>query len=83
MVAPLTDLTKAKAFVWTDCGTTVFQALKRLTFALIFALPYWSQVFEVSCDTSKIGIGVSLGRIIILLSFLVKTSSNHMQLFCL
>ena len=62
LAAPLTALTKKdRKFEWTNKCEQSFQELKRrLTSALILALPSKDKGFIVYCDTSKIGLGAVL-----------------------
>lgn len=56
VVAPLTDLTKTKTFVWSDIANKAFAKLKKhLTSAHVLVLLEWSLVFLVSSDSSKTG----------------------------
>ena len=62
LAAPLIALTKKdRKFEWTNKCEQSFQELKRrLTSALILALPSKDKGFIVYCDTSKIGLGAVL-----------------------
>lgn len=63
IVAPLTDLLKNKTFDWSPRGTQAILCLKdHPTYAPVLVLPHWSHIFEISCDTSKTGIGVILSH---------------------
>jgi transposase InsO family protein len=61
VAAPLTQLLKKNAFLWSDAATTAFEALKKaLTEALVLHLPDFSQEFVVDCDASGSGFGAIL-----------------------
>jgi len=59
IVAPITNCTKGKAFLWTNEAEEGFKFLKKkVVEAPILAFPYFDKVFEVDCDVSHVGIGL-------------------------
>ena len=61
LAAPLTQLLKKEAFIWTDAATTAFHALKEaLSTAPVLHLPDFSKPFQVDCDASGSGFGAVL-----------------------
>lgn len=57
----MTKLLKKDAFVWFDCGTEAFNALKSIvTSPPVPALPDFSKEFVIECDACGIGVGVVL-----------------------
>nr|GFC05985.1 hypothetical protein [Tanacetum cinerariifolium] len=63
IVAPLTEVTKFKTFVWTSQAQRAFDELKQLlTSTPILALPCFQEVFEVEYDAFGVGIGVVLSQ---------------------
>jgi hypothetical protein len=61
VAAPLTQLLKKNAFLWSDAATTAFEAMKKaLTEAPVLHLPDFSQEFVVDCDASGSGFGAIL-----------------------
>ena len=59
--APLTDLTKKGAFVWTREAQECFEMFKRLmTTCPVLALSDFTKPFELQCDTLGEGIGAIL-----------------------
>lgn len=55
------DLLKKGQFSWTSQSTEAMQALKEaITTSPALALPYFSQIFHVDCDTSRKGVGAVL-----------------------
>ena len=63
-MAPLTDcIRRDGVFTWTAEAATTFEVIKtKLILAPILALPDFTQVFELHCDASKLGIGVVLSQ---------------------
>ena len=62
LVSPLTQLTrKDQPFLWTDECEACFEDMKRrLTTALVLAIPDTTKMFEVYCDASYQGFGCVL-----------------------
>lgn len=62
MVAPLTDLLKAKAaFVWTSACQDAFEATKSLlTTTPVLAAPRFDRSFQLCVDASNVGAGAVL-----------------------
>lgn len=61
VVAPLTDLLKAKAdFIWTSICQEVFEAAKWLTSAPVLAAPKFDCPFRLYLDASNVGSRVVL-----------------------
>jgi hypothetical protein len=61
IAAPLTQLLKRNAFLWSDEATAAFEALKKaLTEAPVLHLPDFNQEFVVDCDASGSGFGAVL-----------------------
>ena len=59
--APLTDLTKKGAFIWTPEAHNCFEMFKLImTTCPVLALPNFSKPFELQCDASGEGIGAVL-----------------------
>lgn len=54
---------KGSSFVWTKEPNAAFEDIKaRLVSARILAIPDFSRVFELHCDTCKFGIGAVLSQ---------------------
>lgn len=61
LAAPLTELLRKQAFVWTPKATVAFETLKRaLTSTPVLWLPRFDRPFEIQTDASSTGIGVIL-----------------------
>ena len=61
LVAPLTQLLKKDAFLWSPEATSAFSSLKEaLTTAPVLQLPNFSADFFVDCDASGSGFGAVL-----------------------
>jgi hypothetical protein len=59
--APLTDLTKHGAFIWTEKSQETFDHMKEvMSTCPVFALPDFTLPFVLECDTSGEGIGAVL-----------------------
>jgi len=57
-MAPMTKVIKGTSFVRTPKAQSTFEEIKtRLTQAPTLSLPYFSKVFEVESDGSRVGIG--------------------------
>jgi len=63
VVAPITDCIRNGTFEWTKAADKAFLELKdKMTHAPILRLPDFTKVFEVTCDTSGVGIGRVLSQ---------------------
>jgi hypothetical protein len=61
IAAPLTDLLKKNAFLWSEFAEQTFQNLKvAVTNPPVLVLPDFKQPFVIECDTSGRGIGAVL-----------------------
>jgi len=61
LAAPLMQLLKKEAFLWTDAAVTAFDALKRaLSTVPVLHMPDFAQPFMVDCDASGTGFGAVL-----------------------
>lgn len=57
LAAPLTDLLRKQAFVWSPAATAAFEALKQaLTSTPVLQLPRFDRPFEIQTDASSTGI---------------------------
>ncbi|GJW54123.1 RNA-directed DNA polymerase [Tanacetum coccineum] len=64
LVAPMTDITKLRQFVWNPQAQAAFEELKKqLSSTPVLALPCFDEVFEVECDASGVGIGAVLSQL--------------------
>nr|GEX22432.1 aminotransferase-like mobile domain-containing protein [Tanacetum cinerariifolium] len=64
LVAPMTEITKLRQFVWNPQAQAAFEELKKqLSSTLVLALPCFDEVFEVECDASGVGIGAVLSQL--------------------
>ena len=60
----MTEITKLKTFVWNPQAQLAFDELKRqLSSTPVLALPCFTEVFEVECDASGVGIGAVLSQL--------------------
>ena len=56
-MAPITECLKAKSFKWTPAAARAFNDIKqKMAKTHVLQLPDFSQLFEVSCDASHVGI---------------------------
>lgn len=63
LAAPLTDLLRKDAFIWTENATKAFDILKQaLTSAPVLKLPNFEEEFVVETDASNSGIGAILSQ---------------------
>jgi hypothetical protein len=63
IMSPIIECTKQGSFNWTNRAQKAFEVIKqKLTKALILHLPNFEAAFEVTCDTSHIGIGGVLSQ---------------------
>jgi hypothetical protein len=61
IAAPLTDLLKKNAFVWSEVAEAAFEELKRaVTKPPVLILPDFSLPFVIECDATRRGIGALL-----------------------
>nr|GEW99599.1 RNA-directed DNA polymerase [Tanacetum cinerariifolium] len=64
LVAPVTEITKLKQFVWNSQAQTAFEELKKqLSSTPVLAFPCFDEVFEVECDASGVGIGAVMSHL--------------------
>nr|GEV23537.1 hypothetical protein [Tanacetum cinerariifolium] len=65
LVAPMTEITKLRQFVWNPQAHVAFEELKKqLSSTHVLALPCFDEVFKVECDASGVGIGVVLSQLV-------------------
>lgn len=92
LAAPLTDLLKNDAFVWTTDAETSFQSLKSaMVSAPILRLPDFAKPFCVETDASDFGVGAVLLQENHLIAFFSKklgprrrvTSTYHKELYAI
>jgi hypothetical protein len=70
--APMIDTVKKrhKSFHWTEEAKKIFKLLKeKITGQPILVLPYFSETFQVRCDTSGFAVGAVLSQDNILVSY--------------
>ncbi|GJU24235.1 RNA-directed DNA polymerase [Tanacetum coccineum] len=64
LVAPMTEITKLRQFVWNPQAHAAFEELKKLlSSTLVLALSCFDEVFEVECDVSVVGIRAVLSQL--------------------
>jgi len=57
IMTPISKVLKDTSFKWTLKAQQAFEEIKRkLTQALVLALPCFEKIFEVECDASNVGI---------------------------
>lgn len=62
-IAPLTQLLRKDAFIWSEQATKAFEKLKHaLTTTPVLSLPNFKEQFTVQTDASGIGIGAVLSQ---------------------
>nr|GEW55560.1 hypothetical protein [Tanacetum cinerariifolium] len=64
LVAPMTEITKLKQFVWNPQAQAAIEQLKKqLSSTPVLALSCFDEVFEVECDASGVGIRAVLSQL--------------------
>jgi len=77
---PLTDLTKKDVFKWIAEAQITFEELKRkVTSALLLALPNFTKEFVVECDASGLGIEAILMQNKLPIAFFSKALGTRNQ----
>ena len=62
-MAPIIDCLKREEFEWTKAAAKAFREIKeRMTEAPVMRLPDFTKVFEITFDTSGVGIGGVLSQ---------------------
>ncbi|CAM8978888.1 unnamed protein product [Rhodiola kirilowii] len=80
LAAPLTQLLRKDAFVWSTEATTAFKALKvALTSTPVLALPNFTIPFHVETDASGVGMGAVLAQAGHPLAFFSRQFSPTLQ----
>jgi len=60
---PMIEILKAKSLKWNEQAHSALKEINlKLTSSLILALLSFSKVFEVECDASRVGMGLSYRR---------------------
>lgn len=92
LAAPLTDLLKKEAFVWTPFAEESFHRLKSaMTSAPILRLPDFTKTFYIETDASDFGVGAVLLQDKMPIAFFSKklgprrrvTSTYHKELYAI
>ena len=62
-MAPITDCMKQGEFKWSKAATRAFgEVKKKMTEAPIMRLPDFTEIFELECDASSLGISEVLSQ---------------------